>query len=201
MVTIATQKAVDWISRSQKHAKIVALSGNVCVDKKAASLNFILGRGKSVIAEATIPRKVVKEVLKCTPEEFVDVNYRKNLLGSILAGALSFNAHQANIVAASFIALGQDPAHVVDGSLGVVTAELDQNGDLLVSATIPALYTGTVGGGTRLSTQRELLDATGVKSSRGLAEVISVAVLAGEISLLGALATGTLAGAHARLGR
>ncbi|MDD5317360.1 MAG: hydroxymethylglutaryl-CoA reductase (NADPH) [Candidatus ainarchaeum sp.] len=201
MVTIATQKAADYIASRQKLAKIVALSGNVCVDKKASGLNFVLGRGKTVVAEAVIPRKVLKEVLKCSPEEFAEVNYRKNLLGSILANALSFNAHQANIIAAAFIALGQDAAHVVDGSMGVTTAELDGNGDLYVSVTIPALYVATIGGGTRIETQRELLGATGAKSSRELAEIISVAALAGEISLIGALATGTLATAHARLGR
>jgi hydroxymethylglutaryl-CoA reductase (NADPH) len=201
MVTIATQQAVDWIMANQKLAKIVALSGNVCVDKKASGLNFVLGRGKSVAAEVVIPKAVVRKVLKCKPEEFVEVNYRKNLLGSIFADALAFNAHQANIIAAAFIALGQDAAHVVDGSMGVTTAEVERNGDLYVSVTIPALYVGTVGGGTRVETQRELLDAMGVKSSKELAEVIAVAALAGEISLIGALATGTLAQAHARLGR
>lgn len=201
MVTIATQKAVDLISSGQKLAKIVALSGNVCVDKKASGLNFVLGRGKTVVAEAVIPKEVVKKVLKCEPKDFVDVNYRKNLLGSILANALAFNAHQANIIAAAFIALGQDPAHVVDGSMGVTTAELDENGDLYVSVTIPALYVGSLGGGTRVETQKELLEAMRIKSSKELAEVIAAAALAGDISLVGALATGTLASAHAKLGR
>jgi len=201
MVTIATDKAANWIAQNQKLARLVALSGNVCVDKKASGLNFILGRGKSVIAEVTLPKKVVKDVLKCTPEEFAEVSYKKNILGSILANALSFNAHQANVVAAMFIALGQDPAHVVDGSMGVLDCQVEPDGDLYVSVTIPALYTGTVGGGTRLETQAELLAAMKVKSSRELAEVVASAVLAGEISLVGALTTGTLAGAHAKLGR
>lgn len=200
MVTIATQRACDWIAASQKGAKMVALSGNVCVDKKASGLNFVLGRGKSVIAEAVLTRKALKEVLKCSAEEFVDVNYRKNLLGSIMGVSRGFNAHAANIIAASFIALGQDPAHVVDGSMAVTTAEPEGDG-VYVSVTIPALYVGTVGGGTRVETQRELLGAMKVKNSRELAEVVAAAVLAGEISLIGALAEGTLAGAHARLGR
>ena len=201
MVTIATQKACDWIGAGQKHAKLVALSGNVCVDKKASGLNFILGRGKTVIAEAVVPKEVVRKILRCEPKEFADVNYRKDLLGSILANALAFNAHQANIIAAMFIALGQDAAHVVDGSMGVTTAELEENGDLYVSVTIPALYIGAVGGGTRVETQRELLNAMKVKSSKELAEVVAAAALAGDISLIGALATGTLASAHAKLGR
>ncbi len=201
MVTIATQRACDWIAANQKGAKLVALSGNVCVDKKVSGLNFVLGRGKSVIAEAVLTRKALKGVLKCSAEEFVDVNYRKNLLGSVMGVSRGFNAHAANVIAATFIALGQDPAHVVDGSMAVTTAELEGNGDVYVSVTIPALCVGTLGGGTRVETQRELLDAMKVKSSKELAEVIAAAVLAGEISLIGALAEGTLAGAHARLGR
>jgi hypothetical protein len=43
----------------------------------------------------------------------VDVAYRKNLVGSAMAGALGgFNAHAANVVAAVFLATGQDPAQV-----------------------------------------------------------------------------------------
>lgn len=200
MVTVATDAAVKFIGASQRFAKCVALSGNMCVDKKACALNALLGRGKSVIADALLPRKVVAQVLKTTPERIVDVNYRKNLIGSALAGSHSFNAHYANVIAAAFIALGQDAAHVVDGSLGMTCAEMDGR-DLYVSVTLPALYVGTVGGGTRVETQAELLAAMRVKTSSELAEVIASAVLAGETSLLAALAAGELADAHAKLGR
>lgn len=200
MVTIATDNAVRYIDAAQRLARCVALSGNMCVDKKACALNALLGRGKSVIADALLPSKIVKQVLKTTPERIVDVNYRKNLIGSALAGSHSFNAHYANVVAAAFIALGQDAAHVVDGSLGMTNAEMEGK-DLYISVTLPALYVGTVGGGTRVETQAELLRATRAKTSGELAEVIASAVLAGEISLLAALAAGELASAHAKLGR
>jgi len=201
MVTIATKKAVDFIQKSQELAKCIALSGNACIDKKTSAMNFILGRGKSVIAEATIPAVVLEEVLKCTPEEFVEVNYRKNLLGSVMAGAHGFNAHAANPAAAMLIALGQDEAHAVDASYCVTSAEANSDGSLYVSVTMPSVYVGSLGGGTRVETQKELLGATGVESARELACVLASAVLAGEISLVGALATGTLASAHAELGR
>ena len=42
----------------------ITLSGNYCTDKKAAAINWIDGRGKSVVAEALIPGDVVKSVLK-----------------------------------------------------------------------------------------------------------------------------------------
>jgi hydroxymethylglutaryl-CoA reductase (NADPH) len=41
----------------------------------------------------------------------------KNLIGSAMAGAMGgFNAHAANIVAAMFLATGQDPAQVVESA-------------------------------------------------------------------------------------
>lgn len=41
---------------------ILSLSGNACVDKKAAAMNWIEGRGKSVVAEAIIAASDVKRV-------------------------------------------------------------------------------------------------------------------------------------------
>ena len=74
-------------------------------------INFffrIEGRGKSVVAEATIPEKIVKTVLKTSSKALVDLNLTKNLVGSAMAGSIGgFNAHAANIVAAIFIACGQ----------------------------------------------------------------------------------------------
>jgi hydroxymethylglutaryl-CoA reductase (NADPH) len=96
---------------------IISLSGNYCTDKKAAAINWIDGRGKSVVAEATIPAEVVKSVLKTTVEALVELNVSKNLVGSAMAGSIGgFNAHAANLVAAVFIATGQDPAQVVESA-------------------------------------------------------------------------------------
>lgn len=41
---------------------MLAVSGNYCTDKKSAAINWIAGRGKSVVCEATVPAKVVREV-------------------------------------------------------------------------------------------------------------------------------------------
>jgi hydroxymethylglutaryl-CoA reductase (NADPH) len=68
---------------------------------------------------------------------------------------------------------------------------------------------GTVGGGTGLATQSECLNLLGVKgggsppgsNARKLAEIVASAGLAGELSLLGALASQDLAKAHAKYGR
>jgi hydroxymethylglutaryl-CoA reductase (NADPH) len=92
MITIASDAMAKVIEEKTK-AKFVSISGNMCIDKKPSAINLIEGRGKTVLAEATISRKIVEEVLKTTPEEIVDLNYRKNLVGSALAGSLGFNAH------------------------------------------------------------------------------------------------------------
>ena len=38
--------------------------GNLCTDKKPAAINWLEGRGKSVVAEAIVPAHIVKSVLK-----------------------------------------------------------------------------------------------------------------------------------------
>ena len=66
------------------------------------------GRGKSVVCEAVVPGKVVKQVLKTEVEALVELNTCKNLVGSAMAGSVGgFNAHAANIVTAIYIATGQ----------------------------------------------------------------------------------------------
>lgn len=208
MVTIATD-AVMHLIEDEFGAHPVTLSGNMCTDKKPASISTILGRGKTVVAEVTIPQEIVKETLKCTPESMFEVNYSKNMLGSARAGAMGFNAHAANIIAATYLACGQDAAHVVEGSTAITSMELTKYEEIHCSVTLPALPVGTVGGGTGLGTQRDCLNILGVAgagdtpgiNSKKFAEIIASAVLAGEISLIGAQAAGHLARAHAQLGR
>lgn len=96
---------------------IITVSGNFCTDKKPAAINWIDGRGKSVVAEAIIPADVVRSVLKSDVNALVELNVAKNLIGSAMAGSIGgFNAHAANIVTAMFLATGQDPAQNVESS-------------------------------------------------------------------------------------
>lgn len=96
---------------------IISVSGNYCTDKKPAAINWIDGRGKSVVAEAIIPGDVVRQVLKSDVDALVELNVSKNLIGSAMAGSIGgFNAHAANIVTAIFLATGQDPAQNVESS-------------------------------------------------------------------------------------
>ncbi|MFB6302026.1 MAG: hydroxymethylglutaryl-CoA reductase (NADPH) [Haloferacaceae archaeon] len=207
MATIATRAAAELIEE-RTAADLVALSGNLCTDKKPAAINAVEGRGRSVTADVTLPRDVVEDRLHTTPEAVAEVNARKNFAGSARAASLGFNAHAANVVAATFLATGQDAAQVVEGANAITTAAT-RDGDLYLSVSLASLEVGTVGGGTRLPTQREALDLLGVRgggdpagtNADALAEAIAAGVLAGECSLLAALGSRHLSEAHERMGR
>jgi len=190
---------------------VLSLSGNVCTDKKPSSLNWTDGRGKSIVAEATIPAKLIQDVLKTTVDALVEVNIAKNLIGSAIAGSIGgFNAHASNIVTAMFLATGQDPAQNVESSNCMTLMEKEPNGDLYMSVTMPSLEVGTVGGGTSLPGQKAMLNLLGVAGSdpnrpghnaQTLARVIGGGVMAGELSLLSALSVGHLIQAHMKHNR
>ncbi len=203
MVTIATTKICELIEK-ETGAQCLSVAGNFDIDKKPAWINFINNRGFKVWAQVVLKEDVVRETLKTTPEKFFEVWLAKCMIGGAMSGSLGFNAQYANIISAMFIATGQDPSHVVEGSMGITTAKVLKNNDLLVSIYLPALQVGTVGGGTGLATQKEALQILGVAGSGNVerfAEIIGGAVLAGEISLLSSLEEGSLARAHERLGR
>jgi hydroxymethylglutaryl-CoA reductase (NADPH) len=199
MVTIATQKIVDFIEM-KTGARCLSLAGNFDVDKKPSWLNFTKGRGFEVWADVTIPKKILSSILKTSARNVYETWLAKCMVGSAVSGSMGFNAQYANVIAALFIATGQDPAHVVEGSLGITTCEVVKN-DLYISVYLPDLMVGTVGGGTGLATQKEALGIIGVNTSQQFAEIVGAAVLAGEISLLASLSEGTLANAHQVLAR
>ena len=207
MISIASQQVGTHLEKKLRGVKYLSVSGNLCTDKKPSLLTLLEGRGRFVIAEATLPERVVKEVLKITPREMEKLNLYKNIIGSALAGSYGYNSHFANIVAALYLATGQDMAHVVEGSHGTTMMEM-RGKNLNVSVTMPALQVGTVGGGTQLPAAQECIRLIGIKPSKKpgeaanqLAEVVAAAVLAGEISLLAAHASKQLVDAHRRLNR
>ncbi len=209
MATVATEAACSCIEENFKGARLVAVSGNFCSDKKQSLVNALEGRGKTVVAEAVITDEVLRSVFKATAEQVHDVNYKKNWIGSATAGSpTQFNAHFANSIAAIFLATGQDIAQVVESSSGYTITEV-RGKDLYVSVTLPSLEVGTVGGGTGLPTQREALSIMKVRgggdpdgsNAMKLAEIIASTVMAGELNLLCALATRELGKAHQKLGR
>ncbi|KAH8766610.1 hydroxymethylglutaryl-coenzyme A reductase-domain-containing protein [Diaporthe sp. PMI_573] len=207
MISKGVEQALDVMANEHgfQDMIIVSLSGNYCIDKKPAAINWIEGRGKSVVAEAIIPGDVVKSVLKTDVDTLVELNINKNLIGSAMAASVGgFNAHAANLVAAVFIATGQDPAQVVE-SANCITIMKNLRGSLQISVSMPSIEVGTLGGGTILEPQAAMLDMMGVRgahpvtpgeNARRLARVIASIVLAGELSLNAALAAGHLVKAH-----
>jgi hydroxymethylglutaryl-CoA reductase (NADPH) len=200
MVTIASDTIVRYISE-KTGIHCIAVAGNFDIDKKPAWLNFLSGRGRRGWAEAVISPETLKNVLKSNAKSITEVVKVKCWGGSMMAGSLGFNAHFANITAAFFAATGQDLAHVVEGSLGVTTAEVEEDGSLYFSIYMPDIMIGTVGGGTKLKTQLEARSLLHAESAGELAEIFVAAVLAGELSLIASLAEGSLASVHTRLGR
>lgn len=206
MVTRAADFVMDLVQRNCK-VSYGSVSGNLCVDKKNSAINGILGRGKRCYADIVISREVCLSVLKTTPAKMVELNIKKNLLGSILAGSVrSANAHFANILLAVYLATGQDSANIIEGSQGVTFAEL-RGDNLYFSVTIPNVIVGTFGNGKDLDFAKKNLQLMGCSpegenSSSRLAGLITAVTLCSELSLLAAQTNqGELMAAHVKLER
>ncbi len=209
MVTNAADKLFPWILSRYPDLKYCSISGNYCSDKKATAVNGILGRGKNVVTEITIPREVCEKRLHTTPEKIVDLNIKKNLIGTMLAGGLrSANAHYANMLLAFYLATGQDAANIVEGSQGITHAEV-RNGDLYFSCNLPNLIVGTVGNGKGIGFVEENMKLIGCReerepgeNARRLAAICAATVLCGELSLMAAQTNpGELMATHLKLER
>ena len=212
MVTIAAEAAVEELIGKIKEigvdAVLISESGNMCTDKKPAYINILEGRGVSVIADALIPREVVEKEFRVTPESVAELNKTKNLLGSALAGSHGFNAHVANVLAAMYIAHGQDVAQIVEGTQAFTDVAV-VDGGMYVSLFLPSLEVGTFGGGTKRETQQEVLRLLGLygendsegKTRLALAEIIASACLVSEINLLAIQSAKELAKSHYKLKR
>jgi hydroxymethylglutaryl-CoA reductase (NADPH) len=210
MATKAADYIAEHICSHHEGLEMTAVSGNLCMDKKANFINSLMGRGRKVSAEVLIPSELVTKYLKTTVSKIVEMHQGKVWQGSAMAGGIAFNAHFANIIAATFAATGQDLAHIVDSSQGYSLFE-EQNGDLYVSILLPSMMLGHVGGGTGLAKQKQARDLmfTELNShqrpekqfSATLAEIIAAAVLCGELSLHAALTGSDHVTAHESLGR
>ncbi len=209
MVTLASDRMLDWILKTYPQLRYVSISGNFCSDKKVSAVNGILGRGKNVVAEVTVSADLCRRMLKTTPAKIVDLNIKKNLLGNIVAGGLrTANAHFANMLLGFYLATGQDAANIIEGSQGIVHAEV-KNDDLYFSVTLPNLIVGAVGNGKGLDFVLDNLRLLGCTeprepgvNARRLAVIAASAVLCGELSLLAAQTNqGELMQSHLKLER
>jgi len=204
MITIAAQEIGSYLSK-EHGANVLTVAGNVDSDKKPSMRTKTRGRGYRVKAVCTVSEETIRSVLKSDSASLLKTANAKLELGSKVADALSSNLHAANIVSALHVATGQDPAHVVEGSLADTLIEKSVDG-IKISVELPAVLVGVRGGGTELPAQkqcRELImkPKTALRPAAQLAETIGAAVLVGELSLLAAQASNSLAKAHQTLGR
>ena len=203
MVGRATFVACSWVLERYKGVENFFLESNLATDKKGSQINIMRTRGKRVTAEATIKSDDLLRTMSVEPNQ-IDFHARVSAVGSFLAGTTNTGLHSANGIAAMFIATGQDVANVSESSAAILYSEVDKNGDLYLSVTIPALIVATCGGGTGLSTQREcleVLDCFGANKAKKLAEIIASVVLAGEISLASAISSLDWVPSHEEYGR
>ena len=204
MVTIATNEVYHHILKTTPiEPKEAFLDGNLSGDKKANNYTLRHVRGKKVTAEVTIKRALVERYLHTTPEKMARFG-QVTTTGAALSGSIGVNAHYANALAALYIACGQDAACVAESAIGMTRMEVNSQGDLYASVTLPNLMVGTVGGGTGLPSQRaclEILGLYGAGHAKALAEMAAALCLAGELSIVGAFCADHFSRAHQKLAR
>ncbi|MCI5058390.1 MAG: hypothetical protein MRY83_19925, partial [Flavobacteriales bacterium] len=138
-----------------------------------------------------------------TPENIFDY-WKTSTLAAIQSGTIGAQGHYANGLAALFLATGQDVACVSEAAVGVTRMDVTENGDLYASVTLPNLIVGTVGGGTKFTTQNEglkIMKCAGKGTATRYAEICAAVVLSGELSIAAAIAEHHFTRAHATLGR
>ena len=209
MTGMATFVACEWIRANYPELRTYGLSGGWDTEKKTSFVNSLKGRGRKVTAELTIPRQVLAEVLRNTPEQLRN-SISVNTLSAYLTGASNNAAHPANGLAALFMATGQDMANIGEANQCSVYSYVTTRGDLYYSITLPALIMASYGGGTGLATQRECLELMGCYGKGKAYKLLEIAaglVVAGELSLQSAARTDKATGtnewvdAHEKLGR
>jgi len=202
MIVKATDRACRWLVE-QGHARRYYVFSGAESEKRASGSLFAGGKGKKVVAGVRLPPRLVRAYLHTTPASFADL-WQRTVLGHLQSGSLGYNGHFANGLTALFIACGQDVANVVNSAVGVTSFEVLPDGDLYASVTLPSLTVATVGGGTGQGTARECLEmlgCVGAGSAPKLAEIAAATVLAGELSMGAAIASGEFVGAHEEYGR
>lgn len=213
-VTKASADIVRALLAKYPGWKLVTISSNVCADKKAAHINVLKGRGKSVQTEVFVPEAVLKSVFKAgtTSRSVERVVFHKCYLGSCFSGTISgFNVNAANALAAFFAATGQDLAQVITSAAAFVQADA-VDGGLHFMVTMPSLEVATIGGGTMYGTAKEALALLGCggfgksmddnANVKRLAELCAVAVTALDLNTACAQAAGyEMADSHVALAR
>jgi len=204
MVTLATQAVCKHLLAHMPVApRSWLLESMLSGDKRPSALPFRDARGRNASAEVLLPAKQIERYWRTDAHNMARA-WQQAINGSAQSGTVGLQGNVANAIAALFIACGQDVACVVEASTTLTRVERTADGDLYASVTLPNLIVGTVGGGTYLPTAMEcltLLGCAGTGKATKLAEICAVVALAGELAIVGAMAGGTFAQAHAAGGR
>ncbi|MDP6040689.1 MAG: hydroxymethylglutaryl-CoA reductase [Candidatus Latescibacteria bacterium] len=202
MIMKAADHACLWLVENGRAKNYFIFSG-LNSEKRASGFLFAGGKGKKVVAGALLPARMVRLYLHTSPEDLCRI-WRHTVLGHLNANAVGYNGHYANGLTALFVACGQDVANVANASVGITSFELTDDGDLYASVTLPSLSVATVGGGTRLGSSQECLEMLGCAGSGHapkFAEIVAATLLAGELSMGAAIASGEFVAAHESYGR
>jgi hydroxymethylglutaryl-CoA reductase (NADPH) len=202
MIAQATERGCQ-VLLARSAARRYALFTGLDSEKRASGALLAGGKGKRVVAGALLPARILAAYLHTTPAELRAL-WEHTVLGHLQAAAIGYNGQYANGLAALFIATGQDVANLANSAVGISHVELTADGDVYVSVTLPSLTVATVGGGTGVGTARECLEMLGCDGggkARKLAEIAAATLLAGEISMAAALASGEFVAAHEAYGR
>jgi hydroxymethylglutaryl-CoA reductase (NADPH) len=204
MVTLATQAVCAALLPRMPHAPSSWLVESVLSgDKRATTQAFLGARGRNASAEVVLPGRHLARYWRSDAATMVRA-WQQGTLGSVQTGSIGVQGNVANAIAALFIACGQDVACVSEATTALTRIEATATGDLYASVTLPNLIVGTVGGGTFLPTAREclaMLGCVGNGTAPKFAEICAVVALAGELAVVGAMASGAFADAHATGGR
>jgi len=173
------------------------------VEKRANARALVEGRGRSAVADAVVPARLVQERLHTTPAALAAIA-RSYAVGFATLGTQNWTVQSANGLAALMLATGQDVAYVTESATGLLELECTPSGDLYACIHLPNLLFGTVGGGTGQGTAAEclaILGAVGDGRVERLCEIAAATVLAGDLSLMASFTAGDFVAAHERLGR
>lgn len=208
MVTFATQEVCDRFAQSDTALTMklnnITVEGQRTSEKSLSWGNILHSRGVAVTVWGTVTPQACQKILGCSTWDLYQI-IRNSKEAAVRNGQLGYNINQANIVAAMFIACGQDAASVSESSWSHLTAEFDRETDnLQLSTYLPSLPVGTVGGGSALETQREALEilkCTGAGSKVRLAGLVASFALALDVSTVAAVTNNTFAASHRKFGR
>ncbi|KAH8429509.1 hydroxymethylglutaryl-CoA reductase [Aspergillus melleus] len=206
MVSFATETACAWLMKStfasEFQIRDFCEEGQMSSEKKASWGHVTTSRGVEVIAWGKLSDAVCRSVFKCSTERLHQI-MRIGQEGNFRNGQHGHNIDVANVLAAIFIATGQDAACVTDASWSQLTMEYDQaSRDLRLSLYFPSLPVGVIGGGTCYDTQQEglqIIQCAGPGLKEQFAGFIACFALALDLSTAASVATNTFAGSHAKM--